>query len=166
LNPAHQTNRIFKQRNVDIGVVTQEDALNWGFTGVMVRGSGMAWDLRRAQPYENLQRASISRFRSARTATITIAISAVSRRLREATKIMLQCIALLRKTPGPVMPEHSKFAPPKRAEMKGSMEALIHHFKLYTERLPMCRRAKCMRRSKRQRESSAFILVADGSNRP
>jgi len=157
-------NRIFKQRNVDIGVVTQQDALNWGFTGVMVRGSGMAWDLRRAQPYEIYNELDFKIPLGKNGDNYDRYLCRVEE-MREATKIMLQCIALLRKTPGPVMPEHSKFAPPKRAEMKGSMEALIHHFKLYTEgfHVPAGEVYAAVEAPKGE---FGVYLVADGSNRP
>jgi NADH-quinone oxidoreductase subunit D len=157
-------NRIFKQRNVDIGVVTQQDALNWGFTGVMVRGSGMAWDLRRSQPYEIYSELDF-RIPLGKNGDNYDRYLCRVEEMREATKIMLQCVALLRKTPGPVMPEHSKFAPPKRAEMKGSMEALIHHFKLYTEgyHVPAGEVYAAVEAPKGE---FGVYLVADGSNRP
>jgi len=157
-------NRIFKQRNVDIGVVTQQDALNWGFTGVMVRGSGMAWDLRRSQPYEIYSELDFKIPLGKNGDNYDRYLCRVEE-MREATKIMLQCVTLLRKTPGPVMPEHSKFAPPKRAEMKGSMEALIHHFKLYTEgyHVPAGEVYAAVEAPKGE---FGVYLVADGSNRP
>jgi NADH-quinone oxidoreductase subunit D len=125
-------NRIFKQRNVDIGVVTAEDVIKWGFSGVMVRGSGLAWDLRRSQPYEIYNELEF-KIPIGKNGDCYDRYLCRVEEMRESTKIMLQCIALLRKTLGPVLPENSKFAPPRRAEMKTSMEALIHHFKLYTE---------------------------------
>ena len=125
-------NRIFKQRNVDIGVVTQEDALKWGFSGVMVRGSGMAWDLRRSQPYEIYNELDF-KIPLGKNGDCYDRYLCRVEEMYESTKIMQQCVKLLQQTPGPVMPENSKYAPPRRAEMKQSMEALIHHFKLYTE---------------------------------
>ncbi len=125
-------NRIFKQRNVDIGVVPAQDALDWGFSGVMVRGSGMAWDLRRSQPYEIYNELEF-KIPVGKNGDCYDRYLCRIEEMRESTKIMLQCIDLLRKAPGPVLPENSKYAPPRRAEMKTSMEALIHHFKLYTE---------------------------------
>ncbi|MEM8937679.1 MAG: NADH-quinone oxidoreductase subunit D [Pseudomonadota bacterium] len=125
-------NRIFKQRNVDIGVVTQEQAFQWGFSGVMVRGSGLQWDLRRAQPYESYAeydfQVPIGKNGDCYDRYLCRMIE-----MRESVKIMKQAIAKLRETPGPVMTTDGKVAPPRRGEMKGSMEALIHHFKLYTE---------------------------------
>jgi NADH-quinone oxidoreductase subunit D len=157
-------NRIFKQRNVDIGVVTQQDALNWGFSGVMVRGSGMAWDLRRSQPYEIYSELDF-KIPLGKNGDCYDRYLCRVEEMRESTKIMLQCIELLRKTPGPVMPEHSKFAPPRRAEMKGSMEALIHHFKLYTEgyHVPAGEVYAAVEAPKGE---FGVYLVADGSNRP
>jgi NADH-quinone oxidoreductase subunit D len=157
-------NRIFKQRNVDIGVVSQEDALKWGFSGVMVRGSGMAWDLRRAQPYEIYNELKFQIPLGKNGDCYDRYLCRVEE-MRESTKIMLQCLALLRKTPGPVMPENSKFAPPKRGEMKMSMEALIHHFKLYTEgyHVPAGEAYACVEAPKGE---FGVYLVADGSNKP
>jgi len=157
-------NRIFRQRNADIGVVSQQDALNWGFSGVMVRGSGMAWDLRRAQPYEIYSELDFKIPVGKNGDCFDRYLCRVDE-MRESTKIMLQCIDLLRKTPGPVMPEHSKFAPPRRAEMKGSMEALIHHFKLYTEgyHVPAGEVYAAVEAPKGE---FGVYLVADGSNRP
>jgi NADH-quinone oxidoreductase subunit D len=125
-------NRIFKQRNVDIGVVTKEDALAWGFSGVMVRGSGIAWDLRRNQPYECYNDFEFD-IPLGKNGDCYDRYLCRMQEMRESTKIILQAITKLRATPGPVMTEDNKVAPPRRAEMKRSMEALIHHFKLYTE---------------------------------
>jgi len=125
-------NRIFKQRNVDIGVVTKEDALAWGFSGVMVRGSGIAWDLRRNQPYEGYSDFEFD-IPLGKNGDCYDRYLCRMQEMRESTKIILQAIEKLRATPGPVMTEDNKVSPPRRAEMKRSMEALIHHFKLYTE---------------------------------
>ncbi|HWA00878.1 MAG TPA: NADH-quinone oxidoreductase subunit D [Caulobacterales bacterium] len=157
-------NRIFKQRNVDIGVVTQQDALDWGFSGVMVRGSGMAWDLRRAQPYEIYSELDF-KIPVGKNGDCYDRYLCRIEEMRESIKIMLQCIELLRKTTGPVLPENSKFAPPRRAEMKSSMEALIHHFKLYTEgyHVPAGEIYAAVEAPKGE---FGVYLVADGSNRP
>ncbi|HCK84924.1 MAG TPA: NADH-quinone oxidoreductase subunit D [Hyphomonadaceae bacterium] len=157
-------NRIFKQRNVDIGVVSQDDAFRWGFSGVMVRGSGLAWDLRRSQPYEIYNELKFQIPLGKNGDCYDRYLCRVEE-MRESTKIMLQCLALLRKTPGPVMPEHSKFAPPKRAEMKQSMEALIHHFKLYTEgfHVPAGEAYAAVEAPKGE---FGVYLVSDGSNKP
>ncbi len=157
-------NRIFKQRNVDIGVVTQQDALDWGFSGVMVRGSGMAWDLRRSQPYEIYSELDF-KIPIGKNGDCYDRYLCRVEEMYESTKIIQQCIALLRKTPGPVMPEHSKYAPPRRAEMKNSMEALIHHFKLYTEgfHVPAGEAYAYVEAPKGE---FGVYLVADGTNKP
>ncbi|PZO55506.1 MAG: NADH-quinone oxidoreductase subunit D [Alphaproteobacteria bacterium] len=157
-------NRIFKQRNVDIGVVTQQDALDWGFSGVMVRGSGMAWDLRRSQPYEIYSELDF-KIPIGKSGDCYDRYLCRVEEMYESTKIIQQCIALLRKTPGPVMPEHSKYAPPRRAEMKNSMEALIHHFKLYTEgfHVPAGEAYAYVEAPKGE---FGVYLVADGTNKP
>src|SRR5829696_1661036 len=127
-------NRIFKQRNVDIGIVSLEDCFKWGFSGVMVRGSGAAWDLRKAQPYECYSEMDFD---------IPIGKNGDNydrylirlQEMRESVKIMKQCVAMLNSPAGqgPVTSSDGKIVPPRRGEMKRSMEALIHHFKLYTE---------------------------------
>ncbi len=157
-------NRIFKQRNVDIGVVSQQDALEWGFSGVMVRGSGMAWDLRRSQPYEIYSELDF-KIPVGKNGDCYDRYLCRVEEMRKSTKIMLQCVELLRKTQGPVMPEHSKFAPPRRAEMKQSMEALIHHFKLYTEgfHVPAGEAYAAVEAPKGE---FGVYLVSDGTNRP
>jgi NADH-quinone oxidoreductase subunit D len=157
-------NRIFKQRNVDIGVVTQEDALKWGFSGVMVRGSGMAWDLRRSQPYEIYNELDF-KIPLGKNGDCYDRYLCRVEEMYESTKIMQQCVKLLKQTPGPVMPEHSKFAPPRRAEMKQSMEALIHHFKLYTEgyHVPAGEAYAYVEAPKGE---FGVYLVADGTNKP
>ena len=127
-------NRIFKQRTVNIGVVKLVDAWNWGFSGVMVRGSGAAWDLRKAQPYECYSELDFD---------IPIGKNGDSydrylvrmEEMRQSVRIMKQCLEQLRSPAGqgPVSVDDGKIVPPKRSEMKRSMEALIQHFKLYTE---------------------------------
>jgi NADH-quinone oxidoreductase subunit D len=123
-------NRIFKQRNVDIGVVKREDALAWGMTGVMLRSTGIAWDLRRAQPYECYSDLEF-KIPIGKNGDCYDRYLMRMQEMREANKIMKQCIEKMPK--GPVNVADGKVVPPKRAEMKRSMEALIHHFKLYTE---------------------------------
>jgi NADH-quinone oxidoreductase subunit D len=123
-------NRIFKQRNVDIGVVTREDALAWGMSGVMLRSTGVAWDLRRAQPYECYSDLDFQ-IPIGKNGDCYDRYLMRMEEMRQSNNIMKQC---LEKMPsGPVMVEDGKVVPPKRADMKRSMEALIHHFKLYTE---------------------------------
>jgi NADH-quinone oxidoreductase subunit D len=159
-------NRIFKQRNVDIGVVKLEDAFAWGFSGVMVRGSGAAWDLRRAQPYECYSELDFD---------IPIGKNGDNydrylirmREMREAVKIMKQCIERLSSADGegPISSTDGKIVPPKRAEMKRSMEALIHHFKLYTEgyRVPAGEVYAAVEAPKGE---FGVYLVSDGTNKP
>jgi len=125
-------NRIFKQRNVDIAVVKLEDAWNWGFSGVMVRGSGAAWDLRRAQPYECYSELEFEIPVGKNGDNYDRQVIRMEE-MRQSIRIMKQCVERLRKEPGPVSIDDNKIVPPKRGEMKRSMEALIHHFKLYTE---------------------------------
>jgi len=157
-------NRIFKQRNVDIGVVSAQDAIEWGFSGVMVRGSGMAWDLRRSQPYEIYSELDFKIPIGKNGDCYDRYLCRVDE-MYESVKIMQQCVKLLRQTPGPVMPENSKFAPPRRAEMKNSMEALIHHFKLYTEgfHVPAGEAYAMVEAPKGE---FGVYLVSDGTNKP
>jgi NADH-quinone oxidoreductase subunit D len=157
-------NRIFKQRNVDIGVVSAQDALDWGFSGVMVRGSGMAWDLRRSQPYEIYSELDFKIPIGKNGDCYDRYLCRVDE-MYESIKIMQQCVKLLRATPGPVMTENSKFAPPRRADMKNSMEALIHHFKLYTEgfHVPAGEAYAYVEAPKGE---FGVYLVSDGTNKP
>jgi NADH-quinone oxidoreductase subunit D len=123
-------NRIFKQRNVDIGVVTLDECWAWGFSGVMVRGSGAAWDLRRSQPYECYSDLDFQIPVGKNGDCYDRYVMRVEE-MRQSNKIMKQCIEKM--PSGPVNVAESKVVPPTRADMKRSMEALIHHFKLYTE---------------------------------
>ena len=158
-------NRIFKQRNVDIAVVSQEEAQALGFSGVMVRGSGIAWDLRRSQPYELLRRVRLQDPARARTATATTATSAGCTRCAESTKIILQAVEKLDGCRGEDVLTRGKIAPPARAVMKTSMEALIHHFKLYTEgfHVPAGEIYAAVEAPKGE---FGVYLVSDGSNKP
>jgi len=157
-------NRIFKQRNVDIGVVSREQAMAWGFSGVMVRGSGIAWDLRRSQPYECYSELDFE---------IPLGVNGDCydrylcrmQEMRESVKIMLQCVERLRKSPGPVLTEDNKVAPPRRGEMKRSMEALIHHFKLYTEGLHTPA-GEIYAAVEAPKGEFGVFLVSDGGNKP
>ena len=124
-------NRIFKQRNADIGVVTEDDILKYGFSGVMVRGSGFAWDLRRAQPYECYDEFEFD-IPVGKNGDCYDRYLCRMEEMRQSVSIIKQAIGKLREEPGDVM-ARGKMTPPKRGEMKQSMEALIHHFKLYTE---------------------------------
>jgi NADH-quinone oxidoreductase subunit D len=159
-------NRIFKQRNVDIGVVSLEDAFAWGFSGVMVRGSGAAWDLRKAQPYECYASLDFD-IPVGKNGDCYDRYLIRMQEMRESVKIMKQCLERLRSPQGagPVSSDNRKVVPPKRGEMKRSMEALIHHFKLYTEgyRVPAGEVYAAVEAPKGE---FGVYLVSDGSNKP
>ena len=123
-------NRIFKQRSVDIGVVSAEDAMAWGFTGPMLRGSGVPWDLRKAQPYDVYDRIDFD-IPIGKNGDCYDRYLVRMEEFRQSLRIIKQCVEDM--PDGPVMTTDGKVGPPKRGEMKRSMEALIHHFKLYTE---------------------------------
>ncbi|MBP2547251.1 NADH-quinone oxidoreductase subunit D [Neorhizobium galegae] len=159
-------NRIFKQRNVDIGVVKLEDCWAWGFSGVMVRGSGAAWDLRKSQPYECYADLDfdipIGKNGDCYDRYLIRMIE-----MRESVKIMKQCVNRLlsdAKT-GPVSSVDGKVVPPKRGEMKRSMEALIHHFKLYTEGFHVPE-GEVYAAVEAPKGEFGVYLVADGTNKP
>ena len=155
-------NRIFKQRNCDIGVVSVQDALDWGFSGVMVRGSGMAWDLRRAQPYECYNEFDF-KIPVGKNGDCYDRYLCRMEEMRESVKIIRQCIEKME--PGPVLAEDTKVSPPRRGQMKRSMEALIHHFKLYTEgfRVP---EGEVYAAIEAPKGEFGVYLVSDGTNRP
>jgi len=159
-------NRIFKQRNVDIGVVSLQDAWNWGFSGVMVRGSGAAWDLRKAQPYECYAEMDFD-IPIGKNGDCYDRYLIRMEEMRQSTKIMKQCLEKLRSPDGQgrVQVDDHKIVPPKRGEMKRSMEALIHHFKLYTEgyRVPAGEAYAAVEAPKGE---FGVYLVADGTNKP
>ncbi|MBI1406887.1 MAG: NADH-quinone oxidoreductase subunit D [Caulobacter sp.] len=157
-------NRIFKQRNVDIGVVTKEEALAWGFSGVMVRGSGIAWDLRRNQPYECYNDFDFQ-IPLGKNGDCYDRYLCRMQEMRESTKIIRQACEKLRTVRGPVMTTDNKITPPRRAEMKRSMESLIHHFKLYTEgfRTP---EGEVYAMVEAPKGEFGVYLVSDGSNKP
>ena len=154
--------RIFKQRNVDIGVVTQEDVMNWGMSGVMARSAGLAWDLRRSQPYEAYSDMEFSVPVGKNGDCYDRYVMRMDE-MRESVKIMRQCIANM--PDGPASSQDGKIVPPKRAEMKQSMEALIHHFKLYTEgyHVPAGEVYAAVEAPKGE---FGVYLVGDGSNKP
>jgi NADH-quinone oxidoreductase subunit D len=159
-------NRIFKQRNVDIGVVSLEDAWSWGFSGVMVRGSGAAWDLRKAQPYECYEEMKFD-IPVGKNGDCYDRYLIRMEEMRQSTGIMKQCVEKLKKADGqgPVHSTDQKIVPPKRGEMKRSMEALIHHFKLYTEgyKVPAGEVYAAVEAPKGE---FGVYLVSDGSNKP
>ncbi len=155
-------NRIFKQRTVDIGTVSKEEALDWGFSGPMLRGSGYAWDLRKAQPYEVYDELDFD-IPVGKTGDCYARYLIRMEEMRQSVKLMKQCLEKMPR--GPVMIDDYKIAPPPRGEMKGSMEALIHHFKLYTEgfHVPAGETYACVEAPKGE---FGVYLVADGSNKP
>jgi NADH-quinone oxidoreductase subunit D len=159
-------NRIFKQRNVDIGVVSLADAWAWGFSGVMVRGSGAAWDLRKAQPYECYSELDFD-IPVGKNGDNYDRYCIRMEEMRQSVRIMKQCLDLLRSPEGqgPVKIMDNKIVPPKRGEMKRSMEALIHHFKLYTEgfHVPAGEVYAAVEAPKGE---FGVYLVSDGTNKP
>ena len=157
-------NRIWKQRTVNIGVVTPERALALGFTGPMLRGSGVEWDLRKKQPYEVYDRLDFD---------IPVGVNGDCydrylvrvEELRQSNRIIKQCVAWLRDNPGPVMTENHKVAPSSRVDMKQNMEELIHHFKLFTEgfHVPAGEAYAAVEHPKGE---FGIYLVSDGANKP
>lgn len=159
-------NRIFKQRNVDIGIVSLEDAWNWGFSGVMVRGSGAAWDLRRAQPYECYSQLDFEIPVGKNGDNYDRYIIRMLE-MRQSVKIMQQCCDILQSEEGrgAISCADGKIVPPRRAEMKNSMEALIHHFKLYTEGFKVPK-GEVYAAVEAPKGEFGVYLISDGSNKP
>ncbi|MHA1157914.1 MAG: NADH-quinone oxidoreductase subunit D [Alphaproteobacteria bacterium] len=159
-------NRIFKQRNVDIGVVDLDEAWRMGFSGVMVRGSGAAWDLRKSQPYECYEELDFD-IPVGKNGDCYDRYLIRMEEMRQSVRIMRQCITLLNapEGKGPVSSTDGKLVPPRRADMKRSMEALIHHFKLYTEgyNVPAGEVYAAVEAPKGE---FGVYLVSDGGNKP
>jgi NADH-quinone oxidoreductase subunit D len=157
-------NRIWKQRTVGIGVVSPERALQMGFTGPMLRGSGIEWDLRKKQPYEIYDRLDFD---------IPVGVNGDCydrylvrvEEMRQSNRIVRQCIDWLRKNPGPVKVDNYKVTPPRREKMKGDMEALIHHFKLFTEGYSLPR-GEAYAAVEHPKGEFGIYLVSDGANKP
>jgi NADH-quinone oxidoreductase subunit D len=157
-------NRIWKQRLVGIGVVTPERAQALGFTGPMLRGSGIVWDLRKNQPYEVYDKIDFD---------IPIGTNGDSydrylvrvEEMRQSNRIMKQCIEWLRKNPGPVITANHKVAPPSRTEMKESMEELIHHFKLFSEGMHVPE-GEVYAAVEHPKGEFGIFLMSDGANKP
>ena len=157
-------NRIWKQRTVGIGVVTPERALQLGFTGPMLRGSGIEWDLRKKQPYEVYDKLDFD---------IPVGVNGDCydrylvriEEMRQSNRLVRQCVEWLRKNPGPVMLDDRKIAPPARVEMKQDMESLIHHFKLFTEGfcIPAGETYAAVEHPKGE---FGIYLISDGANKP
>lgn len=157
-------NRIWKQRTVGIGVVSKERALALGFTGPMLRASGVAWDLRRKQPYEVYDQLDFDIPVGTHGDCYDRYLVRVAE-MRESNKIMRQCIAWLRQNPGPVMAENHKVTPPAREVMKGDMEALIHHFKLFTEGYCVPE-GEVYASIEHPKGEFGIYLISDGANKP
>ncbi len=157
-------NRIWKQRLVNIGIVSPERALNMGFTGPMLRGSGIAWDLRKKQPYEVYDRMDFDIPIGTNGDCYDRYLVRVQE-FRESNKIIKQCVDWLRKNPGPVISDDHKVAPPSRENMKANMEELIHHFKLFTEgfHVPPGEVYAAVEHPKGE---FGIYLMSDGANKP
>lgn len=155
-------NRIFKQRNVDIAVVSREDAIAWGFSGPMIRAAGIPWDLRRSQPYDVYDRMEFDIPVGTRGDCYDRFMVRVEE-VRQSARIMKQCLNEM--PDGPVLTLDRKVAPPKRGEMKQSMEALIHHFKLFTEGYHVPAGEVYVATESPKGEFGVY-LVSDGTNKP
>ncbi|MFY8094050.1 MAG: NADH-quinone oxidoreductase subunit D [Niveispirillum sp.] len=157
-------NRVFKQRTVDIGVVSAADALAWGFSGPMLRGSNVAWDLRKAQPYDSYEEFEFD-IPVGLTGDCYARYLVRMEEMKQSISIIRQALDKLAKTPGPVKVNDRKVTPPTRGEMKRSMEALIHHFKLYTEgyHVPA---GETYTATESPKGELGVYLVSDGTNRP
>ncbi|HET7200813.1 MAG TPA: NADH-quinone oxidoreductase subunit D, partial [Burkholderiales bacterium] len=157
-------NRIWKQRTVGIGVVTPEGALALGFTGPMLRGSGVEWDLRKKQPYAVYDKMEFD---------IPVGVNGDCydrylvrvEEMRQSNRIVRQCIEWLRKNPGPVITDNHKVAPPTRVEMKSNMEELIHHFKLFTEGIHVPP-GEAYAAVEHPKGEFGIYIVSDGANKP
>jgi len=157
-------NRIWKQRTVNIGVVSPERAMQLGFTGPMLRGSGIAWDLRKKQPYEVYDKLDFD---------IPVGVNGDCydrylvrvEEMRQSNRIVKQCVEWLRANPGPVMLEDRKVSPPRRIEMKDDMESLIHHFKLFTEGYSVPE-GEAYAAVEHPKGEFGVYLVSDGANKP
>lgn len=155
-------NRIWKQRTVGIGICTTEDALSWGFSGPCLRASGVAWDLRRSQPYDNYDKVDF-KIPVARQGDCYDRYLIRVVEMRESAKIIEQCLNKIK--PGPIKTEDNKISPPKRKDMKHSMEALIHHFKLYSEGFHVPAGTTYTAVESPKGEFGVY-LVADGGSKP
>jgi NADH-quinone oxidoreductase subunit D len=155
-------NRIYRQRNVDIGVISGKDAIDWGFSGVMLRGSGIAWDLRKSQPYDGYEQYDFDLPVGKNGDCFDRYLCRIEE-MRQSAKIIEQVVEKM--PTGPIASDDRKVVPPKRGEMKKSMEALIHHFKLYTEgyRVPEGEAYAAVEAPKGE---FGVYLVSDGSNKP
>ena len=155
-------NRIFKQRNVDVGIVSKQDALDYSFSGVMLRGSGVAWDLRKSQPYDCYKQLDF-KIPIGKNGDCYDRYLCRIEEMRESVDIINQCLVKIPK--GPVKTQNAKVTPPPKKELKNSMEALIHHFKLFTEgyRVDKDEIYTCVEAPKGE---FGVYLISDGSNKP
>ena len=155
-------NRIFKQRNVDIGIVTKQEAIDHSFSGVMLRGSGVAWDLRKSQPYDSYKDFNF-KIPIGKNGDCYDRYLCRMEEMRESVKIIKDCIKKM--PPGPVKSIDGKITPPKKEELKNSMESLIHHFKLFSEgyRVP---RGEIYAAVEAPKGEFGVYLISDGSNKP
>ena len=157
-------NRIWKQRTVGIGVVSPERALALGFSGVMLRGSGIEWDLRRKQPYEVYDRLEFDIPVGSKGDTYDRYLVRIEE-MRQSNRVVRQCVDWLRRNPGPVITDNHKVAPPSRVGMKGNMEELIHHFKLFTEGMHVPE-GEAYAAVEHPKGEFAVYFVSDGANKP
>lgn len=155
-------NRIFKQRNVDIGIVSKQDVLDYSFSGVMLRGSGVAWDLRKSQPYECYEKFNF-KIPVGKNGDCYDRYLCRIEEMRESTNIMKQCLNNIPK--GPIKTVDGKISPPPKSEIKQSMEALIHHFKLFTEGYRVDA-GEIYSAVEAPKGEFGVYLISDGSNKP
>ena len=155
-------NRIWKQRLVDVGVVTAQDAVDWGFSGVLLRGSGFAWDLRKKQPYEVYDKLNFDIFTGTNGDCYDRYLIRVAE-MRESLSIIMQCLNNMPE--GPVKVDDKKITPPSREDVKNSMESLIHHFKYFTEGITVPR-GETYTATEAPKGELGVYLVSNGSNRP
>ena len=157
-------NRIWKQRTVGVGVVSPERALNLGFTGAMLRGSGIAWDLRKQQPYDVYDRMDFDVPVGVNGDTYDRYLVRIEE-MRQSNRIVKQCVDWLRANPGPVISDNHKVAPPSRVDMKSNMEELIHHFKLFTEGMHVPE-GEAYAAVEHPKGEFGIYIVSDGANKP
>jgi NADH-quinone oxidoreductase subunit D len=157
-------NRIWKQRTVGVGVISPERALQLGFTGVMLRGSGIEWDLRKKQPYEVYDRVDFDIPLGTKGDSYDRYLVRMEE-MRQSNRIIKQCIEWLRKNPGPVITDNHKVAPPAREKMKTNMEELIHHFKLFTEGIHVPP-GEAYAAIEHPKGEFGVYLISDGANKP
>jgi len=157
-------NRIWKQRLCDVGIVSPEQARAWGFTGPMLRGSGVAWDLRKQQPYEVYDLVDFD-IPVGKNGDCYDRYLVRIEEMRQSNRIIAQCVEWLRNHSGPVITDSHKVAPPHRVDMKSSMEELIHHFKLFTEGFHVPP-GECYAAIEHPKGEFGIYLVSDGANKP